>query len=96
MSTKINDNSTGPVVDGSLKSLTKPLGQQAFLTEAMVAVEMSEEAFARRLGVPLRIMQRWILPSSDPQFRDMEESVWRLVREIVADAKKAKLEHSAS
>ena len=59
------------------------MSQQAYLRDAMERLHMEPEAMALRLGTTRSRFERWLLPSDDPHFLDMDEVVWKFVREIV-------------
>jgi transcriptional regulator with XRE-family HTH domain len=67
--------------------------QNEFLQSAMVELGMTRDAFAARLGCARRTLDKWLLPESSNDYRPMPETVWNLVREILAHEKlKAKVE----
>ena len=67
--------------------------QQDFLQAAMAELGMTREAFAARLGCAKRTLDKWLLPDTSNDYRAMNETVWNLVREILAHEKlKAKHE----
>ena len=58
----------------------------------MAELGMTREAFAVRLGCARRTLDKWLLPESTNDHRPMPETVWNLVREILAHEKlKAKV-----
>lgn len=66
--------------------------QQEFLQTAMRELEMTREAFAARLGCAKRTLDKWLLPDTSNDYRAMNETVWNLVREILAH-EKLKVKH---
>lgn len=58
--------------------------QQDFLRAAMAELNMTRDKFCVRLGCARRTLDKWLLPSTSKDFRSMEETVWVLVREILA------------
>jgi hypothetical protein len=67
--------------------------QIEFLQSAMVELGTTRDAFAVRLGCARRTLDKWLLPESSNDHRPMPETVWNLVREILAHEKlKAKVE----
>ena len=61
--------------------------QQEFLRESMNQLNLSRDAFARRLGCARRSLDKWLLPDNSNDFREMGEPIWSLVREILAHEK---------
>lgn len=61
--------------------------QQAFLREAMAELSMTRDAFTGRLGCARRTLDKWLLPATSNDFRTMDETIWNLVREILAHEK---------
>jgi predicted transcriptional regulator len=57
--------------------------QQEFLREAMSALGMTRAAFAKRISVPEKTLDKWMAPASTADFRNMPEVVWAYVREIL-------------
>lgn len=69
------------------------MNQQEFLQAAMRELGMTREVFAERLGCAQRTLDKWLLPDSSNDHRAMNETVWNLIREILAHEKlKAKHE----
>ena len=62
---------------------TQFMAQQAFLEHAMQQLSMSREQFAAQLGTSLKGLERWLLPCSASDYHDLDEPVWRLVREML-------------
>ncbi len=60
------------------------MNQQEFLQAAMLDLGMTREAFSVRLGCAKRTLDKWLLPDSSNDYRSMNETVWNLVREILA------------
>jgi len=66
--------------------------QQEFLRSAMAELDMTRATFARRIGCPVPTLNKWLLPADSEQSRPMAETIWVLVREILAHEKlKAKV-----
>ena len=62
--------------------------QQEFLREAMAALGgLTRKDFSIRLGCAQRTLDKWLLPSTSKDYRNMDETVWVLVREILAHEK---------
>ncbi len=57
--------------------------QQEFLREAMGSLGMTRAAFAKRISVPEKTLDKWLAPSETTDFRNMPEVVWAYVREIL-------------
>jgi hypothetical protein len=57
--------------------------QQEFLREAMTALGMTRAAFAKRISVPEKTLDKWMAPADTTDFRNMPEVVWAYVREIL-------------
>lgn len=69
--------------------------QQVFLRAAMAELDMTRDVFCVRLGCARRTLDKWLLPSTSKDFRSMEETIWVLVREILAhEALKTSLKKS--
>lgn len=67
--------------------------QNEFLQSAMAELGLTRDGFATRLGCARRTLDKWLLPDSSNDHRPMPETVWNLVREILAHEKlKAKIE----
>lgn len=67
--------------------------QQEFLRSAMTELGLTREAFSIRLGSAKRTLDKWLLPETSNDYREMDETIWNLVREILAHEKlKAKHE----
>lgn len=58
--------------------------QQVFLRAAMAELAMTRAVFAKRLGCPVKTLNNWLLPATSGEGRQMPETVWTLVREILA------------
>lgn len=67
--------------------MSPPTSQQEFLREAMLELGMTRGAFCVRLGCASRTLDKWLLPSSSKDFRNIDETIWTLVREILAHEK---------
>ena len=64
------------------------LSQQEYLRGAMTVLGMSREEFASRLGTSKRRLDNWLLPSESNGFREMDEVVWKFIREILEAERK--------
>lgn len=53
----------------------------------MAEMVMTRDAFSSRLGCARRTMDKWLLPDSSNDHREMDETIWNLVREILAHEK---------
>jgi aspartate carbamoyltransferase catalytic subunit len=71
-----------------MKSEKDTVNQQEFLRDAMRRLDMTREQFAGRLGTKKRRMDNWLVPSESSEFREMDEMVWKFVREILTNEKK--------
>lgn len=61
----------------------------------MAQLGMTRAAFAGRIGCAGRTLDKWLLPATSKDFRNMDETIWVLVREILAHEKlKAKVAKS--
>lgn len=58
--------------------------QNEFLQSAMVELGFTRSAFAERLGCARRTLDKWLLPEASNDYRPMPETVWNLIREILA------------
>lgn len=58
--------------------------QQEFLRTAMAELEMTRAVFSQRIGCPVPTLNKWLLPANSEQSRAMAETIWVLVREILA------------
>jgi len=61
--------------------------QQEFLRSAMAELDMTRDAFSTRLGCARRTLDKWLLPQTSNDFRNMDEAMWKFVREILAHEK---------
>ena len=61
--------------------------QQDFLRGAMLELGMTRDAFCARLGCARRTLDKWLLPADSKDNRQMDETIWNLVREILAHEK---------
>lgn len=70
------------------KPKVRPLSQQRYLQKAMEQAGLTEEELARKLGTDTQYLLRFLMPTGSADFREMNDDVWKLVREIVeADRK---------
>jgi len=60
-----------------------PQAQQDFLRDAMSNLGMTRSAFAKRISVPDKTLEKWLAPADTSDFRAMPEVVWAYVREIL-------------
>lgn len=56
--------------------------QQTFLTNAMVSLGLTHEAFAKRLNVTEATVRGWLAPVEEQDFKILPVAVWRYIREI--------------
>jgi len=71
----------------SNKTRTQP--QQDFLREAMQSLGLTRSAFASRISVPEKTLNKWLAPLDTNDYRNMPDVVWAYVREILTwDTKK--------
>lgn len=64
--------------------------QQEFLREAMQSLGLTRAAFAARISVPEKTLNKWLAPGDTGDYRNMPDVVWAYVREILVwDANKA-------
>lgn len=64
--------------------------QQDFLRGAMQALGLTRAAFAARISVPEKTLNKWLAPADTSDYRNMPEVVWSYVREILVwDANKS-------
>lgn len=71
-----------------MKKEKDTVNQQVFLRDAMRRLDMTREKFAERLGTKKRRLDNWLVPSESSEFREMDEMVWKFVREILLNEKK--------
>ncbi|ALS68384.1 hypothetical protein [Pandoraea apista] len=57
--------------------------QQEFLREAMSELGMTRAAFAKRISVPDKTLDKWLAPANTSDFRAMPDVVWAYIREIL-------------
>lgn len=57
--------------------------QQDFLREAMAELGLTREAFAQRLACSKRTLDKWLLPSTSNDHRQMDDAMWKFVREVL-------------
>jgi transcriptional regulator with XRE-family HTH domain len=61
----------------------KTIAQQDFLRDAMAVLGLTREELAARIGVKLRRLDNWLLPSESKGYRPMEEMAWKFIQEIL-------------
>lgn len=71
----------------ALRRVNTKMTQQEFLRAAMAELDMTRDAFCLRLGAARRTLDKWLLPADSKDFRNMDETIWNLVREILAHEK---------
>lgn len=49
---------------------------------------MSRAEFAERIGAEERRLENWLLPTGSKGFREMDELVWKFIREILKSRQK--------
>ncbi|CAB3772665.1 transcriptional regulator [Paraburkholderia humisilvae] len=57
--------------------------QQEFLRASMTELGMTRSAFAQRISVPVKTLDKWMAPANTTDFRNMPDVVWAYVREIL-------------
>lgn len=57
--------------------------QQEFLREAISQLGMTRAAFAKRISVPEKTLDKWLAPQNTSDARSMPDVVWAYVREIL-------------
>ena len=50
----------------------------------MTELDMTRAVFSKRLGCPVKTLNNWLLPMTSSDNRAMPETIWMLVREILA------------
>ncbi|OJB41836.1 aspartate carbamoyltransferase catalytic chain [Burkholderia ubonensis] len=63
--------------------MVKTQTQQEFLREAMQALGLTRAAFATRISVPEKTLNKWLAPANTGDYRNMPDVVWAYVREIL-------------
>jgi len=69
-----------PIVHTARK---KPKAQQELLREAMSSLKMTRTEFAARICVPVRTLDKWLLPDESPDARPMPDMGKAYVSEIL-------------
>lgn len=72
--------------------MSNTMTQQEFLRAAMDELGMTRDAFCQRLGAARRTLDKWLLPTDSNDFRNLDETIWTLVREILAH-ERLKVQH---
>lgn len=75
-------------VDLMVRDKTKVQTQQEFLREAMQSLGLTRCAFAARISVPEKTLNKWLAPVDTGDYRNMPDVVWAYVREILVWDKK--------
>lgn len=57
--------------------------QQDFLRAEMSELGLTREAFALRLACTKRTFDKWLLPATSNGHRNVDESMWKFVREVL-------------
>lgn len=66
--------------------------QQEYLREVATALGLSQKALAARMGAPWTTFEKWLLPPTSTNSREMPQIAWSLAREILKHEElKAKL-----
>lgn len=60
----------------------KFFAQHQFLREMMDRLGMTPDELAERLGTSRRRLDSWLLAPDSPGYQEMEEGVWKYLREI--------------
>ncbi|WP_080430186.1 transcriptional regulator [Burkholderia ubonensis] len=63
--------------------MVKTQTQQEFLREAMQALGLTRAAFATRISVPEKTLNKWLASANTGDYRNMPDVVWAYVREIL-------------
>ena len=67
---------------------TRPIPQQEFLRDAMIALDLTRDGLAERIGTNRRRLDNWLLPSDSKGYRDMDEMAWKFISEILQNRKR--------
>ena len=67
----------------------KMQAQQEYLRDAMEVLGMTPAAFAKRISVTEKTLDKWLAPNGTADYRNMPEVVWAYVREILEWDKKS-------
>lgn len=71
-----------------MTEMSKKLTQQDFLRNAMKELGMTREEFADRIGAKRRALDNWLLPADSSGFRNMHDTLWKFIGEILPKSKK--------
>ena len=58
--------------------------QQDLLREAMATLDMTRAQFAERIGISKPALDKWLLQSNSPEFREMPNIARKYIAEILA------------
>jgi hypothetical protein len=64
--------------------MSDPVNQQDYLRSVAAALGLSQKAFAERMGTPWATFEKWLMPTSSGNYREMPPTAWQLAREILA------------
>ena len=68
--------------------MDRPVSQQDFLKAAIAELGLTRAAFATRINVPDKTLDKWLAPNETSDYRKMPDVVWAYVREILEWSKK--------
>ena len=57
--------------------------QQRFLRQAMRALQLTRDEFAKRFGLTRRALDTWLLPLASSEFRSIPETARRYITEVL-------------
>lgn len=63
------------------------LTQQDFLRSSAKTLGLTQKGLAERMRAPWSTLEKWLLPTTAVNARQMPEIAWQLVREIIAHEK---------
>ena len=67
-----------------------PRPQQELLRSAMAELSMTRDEFSARLGCARRTLDKWLLPSESQDSRNIDETIYVLVEEVLRFERSAK------
>ena len=59
--------------------------QQEFLRQAMEALGMTRDAFAKRFTVPRRTLDKWLLPDTSNDYRPLPDMARAYINEVLQE-----------
>ena len=60
-----------------------PQAQSLFLQDAMDLLGLGKEAFATRIGVSKKCLDKWLSANGSTEFRQMNRMAWKFITEIL-------------